>query len=67
MRKPVNPKKIQRLLDDVICLYIDSNPNEDDYLNNSIRDLMEWARKEARMAGTLSGTRMFRLYSEKVF
>lgn len=60
----MNQKKLQSLLDEVICAYIDRNPNEVDYLNNSIRDLMDWARREARWAGKLSGTRTFHLYFE---
>lgn len=47
----MNPKKAEKLqkqLDEVICAFIDSNPNQADYLSASIRDLMDWARKEAR-------------------
>ena len=42
----MNPKTRQILLDEILCDYIDTVKNSDDYLSDSIYDLLIWADKD---------------------
>ena len=44
----MHPKMRKRLLDAIICDFIDSVEGSDDYLSESVYSLLKWADKEVR-------------------